>query len=216
MSTVGACFADEFQDALAGTLGRGYFLRSIFLLNGARRMQIRRSLFTVTVLAIAGCATGSLVNQQQDPIMVMVGSSATLQYKQDVRVLTQNVAGTPAELWAKLNAAYSNLGLPVTARDSAAFALAAQNAQFMGRIGQTPMSRIVDCGVTPFGTQRANAYRVWLSVATQLQPSSKGTTVRTSLAATARDQNSSTAPVQCGSTGALEADIAAALGGQSQ
>lgn len=216
MSTVGACFADEFQDALAGTLGRGYFLRSIFLLNGARRMQIRRSLFTVTVLAIAGCATGSLVNQQQDPIMVMVGSSATLQYKQDVRVLTQNVAGTPTELWAKLNAAYSNLGLPVTARDSAAFALAAQNAQFMGRIGQTPMSRIVDCGVTPFGTQRANAYRVWLSVATQLQPSSKGTTVRTSLAATARDQNSSTAPVQCGSTGALEADIAAALGGQSQ
>jgi hypothetical protein len=179
-------------------------------------MQIRRSLFTVTVLAIAGCATGSLVNQEQDPIMVMVGSSATLQYKQDVRVLTQNVAGTPTELWAKLNAAYSNLGLPVTARDSAAFALAAQNAQFMGRIGQTPMSRIVDCGVTPFGTQRANAYRVWLSVATQLQPSSKGTTVRTSLAATARDQNSSTAPVQCGSTGALEADIAAALGGQSQ
>ena len=213
---MGASFADEFQDALAGTLGRGYFLRSIFLRNGARRMQIRRSLFTVTVLAIAGCATGSLVNQQQDPIMVMVGSSATLQYKQDVRVLTQNVAGTPAELWAKLNAAYSNLGLPVTARDSAAFALAAQNAQFMGRIGQTPMSRIVDCGVTPFGTQRANAYRVWLSVATQLQPSSKGTTVRTSLAATARDQNSSTAPVQCGSTGALEADIAAALGGQSQ
>lgn len=213
---MGASFADEFQDALAGTLGRGYFLRSIFLLNGARRMQIRRSLFTVTVLAIAGCATGSLVNQQQDPIMVMVGSSATLQYKQDVRVLTQNVAGTPAELWAKLNAAYSNLGLPVTARDSTAFALAAQNAQFMGRIGQTPMSRIVDCGVTPFGTQRANAYRVWLSVATQLQPSSKGTTVRTSLAATARDQNSSTAPVQCGSTGALEADIAAALGGQSQ
>ena len=213
---MGACCADEFRDALAGTLGKGYFLRGIFILNGARRMHIRRSLFTITVLAIAGCATGSLVNRQEDPIMVMVGSSATLQYKQDVRVVSQNVAGTPAELWAKLNAAYSNLGLPVTARDSAAFALAAQNAQFMGRLGQTPMSRIVDCGVTPFGTQRANAYRVWLSVATQLEPSSKGTTVRTSLAATARDQNSSTAPVQCGSTGALEADIAAALGGQTQ
>ncbi len=179
-------------------------------------MQIRRSLFTITVLATAGCATGSLVNQQQDPIMVMVGNTGSLQYKQDVRVVSQNVAGTPAELWAKLNAAYSNLGLPVTARDSAAFAVAAQNAQFMGRFGQTPMSRIIDCGVTPFGTQRANSYHVWLSDATQLQPSSKGTTVRTSLAATARDQNSSTAPVQCGSTGALEADIAAALGGQSQ
>ena len=208
--------ADEFRDALASAPGSGYFLRGIFILNGARRMQIRRSLFTITVLATAGCATGSLVNQQQDPIMVMVGNTGSLQYKQDVRVVSQNVAGTPAELWAKLNAAYSNLGLPVTARDSAAFAVAAQNAQFMGRFGQTAMSRIIDCGVTPFGTQRANSYHVWLSVATQLQPSSKGTTVRTSLAATARDQNSSTAPVQCGSTGALEADIAAALGGQSQ
>ena len=179
-------------------------------------MYIRRSLLTIIVLAIAGCATGSVVNQRQDPVTVMVGNSASLQYKQDVRVMTQDVTGTPASLWAKLNAAYSNLGLPVTARDSADFAVAAQNAQFNGRFGQNPMSRIIDCGVTPFGTQRANSYRVWLSVATQLQPSAAGTTVRTSLAAKAQDQNSSTAAVQCGSTGALEADIATALGAQSR
>ncbi len=179
-------------------------------------MHIRRSLLTITVLAIAGCASGSVVNQRQDPVMVMVGNSASLEYKQDVRVLTQNVAGTPAGLWAKLNAAYSNFGLPVTARDSADFAVAAQNAQFSGRFGQTPMSRIIDCGVTPFGTQRANSYHVWLSVATQLQASNTGTIVRTSLAAKAKDQNSSTAAVQCGSTGALEADIAAALDARSQ
>jgi hypothetical protein len=169
--------------------------------------------FSITALAIAGCATGSLVNEQKDPVMVMVGNSAaSLQYRQDVRVVTQSAAGTPASLWAKLNAAYSDLGLPVTARDSVDFTIAAQNAQFSGRLGQTPMSRIVDCGATSFGTQRANAYRVWLSIATQLQPSSTGTTVRTSIAAKAQDPSSSTSAVQCGSTGALEADIATALG----
>jgi hypothetical protein len=175
--------------------------------------SLARIALGLTAVAIAGCATGSVVNQHQDPVMMMVGNSgAALQYRQDVRVITQSATGTPASLWAKLNAAYSDLGLPVTARDSADFALAAQNAQFTGRFGQTAMSRIVDCGSTAFGTQRANAYRVWLSVATQLRPSATGTQVRTSLAARAQDPSSSTAAIQCGSTGALEADIATALG----
>jgi len=179
-------------------------------------MYAHRSLLTATILAIAGCATGSVVNQHQDPVTVMLDNGASFQYKQDVRVLTEDVAGSPASLWARLNAAYSNFGLPVTARDSADFAIAAQNAQYSGRFGEKPMSRIIDCGVTPFGTQRANAYHVWLSIATQLQQSATGTRVRTSLAAKAQDPNSSTSAIQCGSTGALEADIATALGARSQ
>jgi hypothetical protein len=209
-----ASSADDVRRTLAATPIAGYFLSSFPILNGAGRMRMYLSLTAITALALAGCATGSLVNQHQDPVMVMVGNSASLQYKQDVRVITQSVAGTPASLWAKLNAAYSNLALPVTERDSADFAVAAQNAQFSGRFGPAPMSRVIDCGVTPFGTQRANAYRVWLSVATQLQPSGTGTNVRTSVAAKAQDPNSSTAAIQCGSTGALEADIATALGAQ--
>jgi hypothetical protein len=176
-------------------------------------MRILLSSLGITALALAGCATGSVVNQSGDPVMVMIGNSATpLQYRQDVRVVTLTAAGTPASLWPKLNAAYSNLGLPVTARDSTDFAVAAQNAQFNGRFGDAAMSRIVDCGVTPLGSQRANSYRVWLSVATQLQPSATGTTVRTSVAARAQDPGSSTAAIQCGSTGVVENDIGTALG----
>lgn len=177
-------------------------------------MHTHRSLLVITVLALAGCATGSVVNERADPVTVMVGGDGSLRYKQDVRVITQNVAGSPASLWAKLNAAYATLGLPVTQRDSAEFAVAAQNAQFSGRFGSGSMSRIIDCGLTPYGTQRANAYHVWLSVATQLQPSATGTTIRTSVGARAQDPNSSNGVLQCGSTGALEADIANALGAQ--
>ena len=177
-------------------------------------MHTRLSLLTVTALALTGCATASAVNQRQDPITVMIGNGSSLQYNKDVRVITNTASGTPASLWPKLNAVYSSLSLPVTSRDSADFALGAQNAQFNGRVGNVQMSSFIDCGTTAFGTLRSNAYHVWLTVATQLQPSASGTTVRTSVAARAQDPSSSTTAIQCGSTGALEARIAAALGAQ--
>lgn len=170
------------------------------------------SLLTLSVVSMGGCASGTVVNQRNDPVVVMLDNGAALRYDRDIHVVTSNASGTPASLWARLNAAYSDLGLAVTSRDSADFAIGAQNAQFNGRFGKSQMSRIINCGTTPFGTERANAYRVWLTVATQLQASGTGTKVRTSIAARAQDQSSSTAAVQCGSTGALEADIAAALG----
>lgn len=175
-------------------------------------MRTRLSLLAVAAIGLAGCATSSSINQRQDPITVMIGNGSSLQYNKDVRVITNSASGTPASLWPKLNAAYTALSLPVTSRDSADFAIGAQNAQFNGRVGNVQMSHFIDCGTTAFGTQRANTYHVWLTVATQLQPSASGTTVRTSIAAKAQDANASTAAIQCGSTGALEAEIATALG----
>lgn len=175
-------------------------------------MRITVSHLALCALAIGGCASGSVVNQNGDPLLVMVGNGADLRYYKDVRVITDSVAGSPASHWAALQAAYSNLGLPLTARDGAVFAIASQNAQFSGTFGNEPMSRIVDCGIAAVGSQRANDYRVWLTVASQLQPSGTGTTLRTSVVAKAQDQSSSTAPIQCGSTGALEAKIAKQVG----
>jgi hypothetical protein len=178
------------------------------------RMRPNRFYLALSVLALFGCASSSVVNQQQDPVLVMIGNQGGLRYSKDIRVLTTSVAGTPASLWPKLNAAYSTLGLPLTARDSTVYALAAQNAQVSGRFGSGPVSRVVDCGLTPLGTPRANAYHVWLTVATQLQPSATGTTIRTTVTGTAQDQNSSSSSTQCGTTGVLEHEIAKALGAE--
>ncbi len=162
--------------------------------------------------AICGCASGSMVNQTSDPVLVMVSNSNSLRYNKDVRVVTTHLAGTPESLWPSLQAAYTKLGLPLTSRDAAAHALASQNTQVSGRFNNAPISRVVDCGLTPLASPRADSYRVWLNVASQLQPDGTGTELRTSVVANAQDQTSSTSAVQCGTTGSIEGQIARELG----
>lgn len=178
-------------------------------------MRRNSACFAVTAVLVAGCASSSVVNQQRDPIMVMLGDGSQVHYEQDVRVMTAAVPSSPITLWPALNAEYAKLKLPITQRDSAEYAVAAQNAQFNGRFDDRPMARIVDCGLTPLGSQRANAYKVWLTVASQLQPSAGGGVLRTSVTAKAQDPNSSSTAIQCGTTGVLEAEIATALGGNT-
>ena len=143
---------------------------------------------SIVAAAVGGCATSSAVNPVRDPVMLMVSDGSAISYEQDIRVITANVPGTPVGLWAALNAEYAKLNLPITQRDSAEYALAAQNAQFRGRFGDGPMSRVVDCGLTPFGSPRADAYRVWLTVVSQVQASPSGSILRTSVTAKAQDQ----------------------------
>jgi hypothetical protein len=156
------------------------------------------------------------VSENNDPLLVMVGNGADLRYYKDVRVISDSLTGSPATHWAQLQATYASLGLPLTARDGTKFAVASQNAQFNGRFDNQPMSKFVDCGLAAIGSQRANDYRVWLTVASQLVPTATGTTLRTSVVSKAQDQGSSTSPVQCGTTGALEGLIAKQLGSETQ
>lgn len=178
-------------------------------------MRRNATCFAVAAILVAGCASSSVVNQQQDPVMLMLSDGSQLRYEKDVRVITTPIPSNPATSWPALNAEYAKLKLPITQRDSAVYAVAAQNAQFNGRFDGAPMARIVDCGLTPLGSQRANAYKVWLTVVSQLQPSASGGVLRTSVAAKAQDPNSSSSAIQCGSTGVLEVEIATALGSTS-
>ncbi|MDQ6738708.1 MAG: hypothetical protein M3Z30_13545 [Gemmatimonadota bacterium] len=178
-------------------------------------MRPRFARLAVLSLALAGCASASTVQRNEDPVIVMMSGSSSLRYNKDVHVVTTRLTGPPSTHWAQLQAAYASLGLPLTARDTAEHALAAQNAQLSGRFNNAPVSRIVDCGMTPYGSERANAYKIWLTVASQLQSggmTGEDTDLRTSIAANAQEQTSSTAAVQCGTTGVLEAQIAKLLG----
>ncbi|MDQ2890802.1 MAG: hypothetical protein M3R65_09695 [Gemmatimonadota bacterium] len=166
----------------------------------------------LSLLIVTGCASGTAVTRSEDPVLVMITNNTSLRYNKDIHVATATVPGTPSSLSAKLYAAYTSLGLAVTARDTTNFTIAAQNNQLSGKFNGQPASRIVDCGATPYGAQRADAYKVWLTVATQLQPDPAGTQVRTIVVANAQDQTSSTAPVQCGSSGVIEGAIARQLG----
>lgn len=175
---------------------------------------MRRSLLSVAAccVALAGCGSTMAVTRTEDPILVMVTNNTSIRYNKDVRVSTSHLAGPPSTHWALLDATFTNLGLPITARDSAEHTIASQNTQLSGRFAGEPVSRVVDCGLSAYGAQRANSYHVWLTVASQLQASGTDTELRTIVVANAQDQSSSTAPVQCGSTGVIEADIAKKMG----
>ena len=166
-------------------------------------------------MTLAGCASPGAVQRNEDPVIVMVSGTGSLRYNKDVHVVTTRLDGPPSAHWAQLQAAYASLGLPLTARDTAEHTLAAQNIQLSGRFNNAAVSRTVDCGMTPFGSERANSYKVWLTVASQLEAAGTAgadTDLRTSVASTAQEQASSTAAVQCGSTGSLEGQIAKLLG----
>lgn len=177
-------------------------------------MRLSLSGLTFVALGVAGCASGIVVNENRDPVLVMISSGTGIRYNRDIRVVTASLVATPAVLWPQLKAAFATLGLPVTALAGGEHALSAQNAEFNGTFDNAPMSRVVNCGLTAMGAQRANAYRVWLTVASQLQAAGTGATLRTTVVATAQDPSSSTAAVQCGSTGMLEEELAKRLGAQ--
>lgn len=166
----------------------------------------------LVVLATGACASSAAVNQERDPVLVMIGNGSMVRYAKDVRVMTADLSGSPASHWRQLNAAFGALGLPITQRDSVEHVLASRETALNGRFGDASLSRVLDCGRTTMGAQRADAYRVWLSVASQLQESGNGTTLRTTVVARAMDPSSSTAPIQCGSTGVLEEELAKQLG----
>lgn len=166
--------------------------------------------------AIPGCATSVSGNNRQ-PVNVNVNDGAgrplSLQYFTDISTVVDSVPGTPEQVWGRLGSVYPELGIPVTLVDTSAHVLGAIRASLMGYLGKQPLAHALQCGTTPIGAPRANAYRVSLSVVTQVAPTANPneSLIRTAVSAEARDENGSSNTVQCGSTGALENEIAAAL-----
>jgi hypothetical protein len=174
-------------------------------------MRISVRMLVVSALAFAGCVSAGVANHDRDPILVMLGSTS-VRYNRDIHVATENLADSPATLWPQLKAAIAGMGLRVTVVDSASHLIGVQNAELNGRFEDAPVARVLDCGLTPMGTSRANAYRVWLTVGGQLQPATTGSTLRITVFGMAQDPSSSSTAVQCASTGAIESELAKRLG----
>jgi hypothetical protein len=78
-------------------------------------------------------------------------------------------------------------------------------------LGGAPLTRYLSCGDSQLGPNAAT-YEILLDARTQLLSEPGGaTTVRTAVRATARSPHGSGAVLQCSSTGALEARVAAEL-----
>ncbi|HEV2644280.1 MAG TPA: hypothetical protein VGT98_16335 [Candidatus Elarobacter sp.] len=167
--------------------------------------------------ASLACASSQPLPENRESSTMMVrggggGGAALVRYFTDVSSTTDTIPQSAVQLWTRLPGAYAAMGIPVSLVDTASHVLGAVRVPMRNRLGKSPLSAFIECGLTPLGTQRANGYLVALSALTEVRDLGGGSAaVRTVVSATARDDAGSSNPLQCGSTGRIERDIATTL-----
>lgn len=115
------------------------------------------------------------------------------------------IAASPSATYAALRQAYA-LGLSATVAldDPAHGNISTTEMRVTHRLAGEPVSRYVSCGVGPAGVI-ADSWTVLLRLVSQVQPAgTDSSSIVTTVTARAQDPASSTEPIICQSTGALE------------
>lgn len=168
----------------------------------------------LSLSAIACASPGIPSTAGTEQVVSVSGQSGTqsVRYQLDASRSIDTVAAPVAVAWRRLIAQYASLGIPLSAFDSVAHVIAGVKGSSVRRLGNRPLSAVIDCGQSGFGTARVDTYLVTLTVASQLQPIPAGTRIVSSISAFAQDPNVSSTQVQCSSRGILEQEIASAVG----
>ena len=122
---------------------------------------------------------------------------------------------------ATLSQVYPDLGIPIGTMVSGTGQIGNTNYRVPGhRLKTTQLSRIIECGQESVSGGRADVDEITLNVLSTVKPvGDSGSVVSTVLTATARPQGTSSDPVHCATSGALERMIndrvVKALGGSA-
>jgi hypothetical protein len=111
------------------------------------------------------------------------------------------------DVWSILPLVFEEVGLPPPAVDEFTWTMAVQNHTIMRRLGDTQLSKLIECGRDMSG-DHADSHRIRLSVRTWLQPAAQGTEVRTRVEARATSVEGRAGTIQCTSKGVLELRMA--------
>lgn len=123
------------------------------------------------------------------------------------------IAAPIARVWAVLPAVYDALKLPVNVLQPASFVIAANETNFVRKLGDEQLSRFVTCGTRGFGTDVADeGGGVVLTVSTTATAAGDSATLmRTVVTGTARVQGGGANATRCNSTGRLESRLISAV-----
>src|SRR5262245_15912352 len=171
------------------------------------------------VLAVcAGCGSSparvdtSLGGSTPPAAVITSSTGADVRLALDTDPSEHMVKGSLKTVWAALADVFESLPVPLDFADPRGYK--AGNTHWVTRssIGSRRMSTFLRCGIGPAGPL-ADSHRITMQVLTELKSISSDTTaVFTQINATASSvDGSSTAPVACATTGALESAIVAAL-----
>ena len=144
------------------------------------------------------------------PSITGAGTTLDVSFAPSRGVVTDAVQATPEAAWAALPKAYADLGIPVREVSEASRVLGNSRFVISRRLGDTPLSRYLECGsglTGPF----ADRYRIEMLVRTTVVPAETGgVRVESYVEASARNpEGSSNTGVACATTQRLEREIAA-------
>jgi len=143
------------------------------------------------------------------PSVTTSGTTTDVTFSTTRGVVTEVVQATPEAAWAALPNAYADLGIAVKEVSEASRVLGNARLLVSRRLGETPLSRYLECGsglTGPF----ADRYRVEMLIRTAVVPAEGGgARLESYLEASARNpEGSSNTGVACASTQRLERMIA--------
>jgi hypothetical protein len=142
------------------------------------------------------------------PSVTASGTTVDVAYSTTRGVVTDVVEATPEAVWEALPKAYADLGIPVRDVSDASRTLGNPRLAISRRLGDTPLSRYLECGSNLTGPF-ADRYRVEMLIRTSVAPAEGGgARVESYVEASARNpEGSSNTGVACASTQRLERQI---------
>ena len=171
----------------------------------------------LTLLTVAACSSANrtVATTAEQTVRVSGGGGRATQINTTAttrpRVVVIDVG--LEEVWRALPAAYAAAGIEIAHSDAALRVIGNPGFRVRRRLGDTPVSRYLDCGHAQGGPS-ADSYDVHFSVLTELTAESpERTTLTTVVDAVARPVNFSGDPVRCFSKGVLETRIANVIAG---
>jgi len=165
--------------------------------------------FFSALFALAGCASANTAPPPQRDRVVVAGDAVTIRSHEEIPITATTVKSKPDKVLPVLRDSYEELGIKVQVFDAAGTAGGQVGNRFFVksyRLGDTPLSRYLDCGGTITGPAADN-YKVTMSVLSVVSPSGTGSMVQTNVTARADDVAASGGSLSCRSIGMLEAAL---------
>ncbi len=169
----------------------------------------------LSAAALAGCATAAAPGEVPQRTTHVVPYTAANSNATQTSITTfantgpiaSEIAASADEVYAALPGVYGELGIAPGMADAGNRTFGNRRVEASRRLGQVPLSRYLRCGENAFGAPVADSYRIQLAVVSTVAPREGGSTIQTTVEATASSPGQSSS-VQCTSTGALERAIA--------
>jgi hypothetical protein len=161
--------------------------------------------------AIAGaCASGTSqpASAASTPVAIYTSPETGTLFADRPNASAVTIAAEPTAVWAAVKKVYGDLEIPVTVENRATHQIGNSNIVKSRQMAGSLMTAWLNCGGGVTG-DKANEFRIYASLLTEVVPDANaGTSLRTILAATARDvEGGTTSRIACTSTGRLEQTV---------